>query len=629
MAKKSLREAIRYSFDNIMSKGTLSLIGFLAIIVSILVVIFTIVIWLVNLIPGQSIGELFWVSIFQIVGAWTLPNADPGQINFLISFLIGLVSIFVTSILIGLIATGINQKVQSLREGKSKVREVNHTIILGWSEIVYTIIESLIEANKNQGRCKIVIMGNKDKVEMESAIRERIKIRWNTRIICRKGNPININDLKIVNLAESKSIIIVEDTDLKVLKTILAINNSKKGSRNIPYNIVAVLRDGKNTDSGKIVGEGQASFILNSCFIARLIAHTCYQPGLSLVYNELLKFKGNEIYTRNLRELAGRSFSEAKFMFENSSLIGINDGSTVKLNPAGDTIIRDSDEMILISGDDEAIIPSKKENYDINQEAINISGKTEEEMEKILILGWNRKAKMVIDELIKYVSLETQITIVAETSPHAEFVEYEKEEDTITIDDVRIRFIQGDINDHELLSQLSGEGFDHVVVLAYTSKEIQEADSITLMALVHLRDIAENNGLDFSITSEMLDISNRDLVKVAKVNDFIISEKLTSLLLTQISENRLLDPIFEDLLCESGSEIYLKKVMDFVRIDKPLDFYTVLEAVGQKNDLAIGYKIDSEEDQEDKNFGIYINPVKSKPVKYSENDILIVLSEKP
>ena len=204
-------------------------------------------------------------------------------------------------------------------------------------------------------------------------------------------------------------------------------------------------------------------------------------------------------------------------------------------------------------------------------------------MEKILILGWNRKAKMVIDELIKYVSLETQITIVAETSPHAEFVEYEKEEDTITIDDVRIRFIQGDINDHELLSQLSGEGFDHVVVLAYTSKEIQEADSITLMALVHLRDIAENNGLDFSITSEMLDISNRDLVKVAKVNDFIISEKLTSLLLTQISENRLLDPIFEDLLCESGSEIYLKKVMDFVRIEKPVYFYTVLEAAGKKN----------------------------------------------
>jgi voltage-gated potassium channel Kch len=472
-------------------------------------------------------------------------------------------------------------------------------------------------------------MGNKDKVEMEDAIRERLKINRNTRIICRKGDPVSINDLKIVNLAESKSIIIVGDTDSKVIKTILAINNSQKESRSIPYNIVAVLRDGKNTDSGKIAGQGQASFILNSCFIARLIAHTCYQPGLSLVYNELLRFKGNDIYTRNFKGLSGISFNEAKFMFENSSLIGINDGSTVTLNPAGDTIIKDNDEVVLIRRDDEAFISPKKQDHDVDLEKVNISGKTEEGMEKILILGWNMKAKMIIDELIKYVSPKTEVTIVAETDPQDEFELHKNEEDAIIINGIKIDFVQGDINDYDLLAKLSAGGFDHVLVLAYTDKELQEADSITLMTLIHLRDIAEKNGMDFSITSEMLDISNRDLVKVAKVNDFIVSEKLTSLLLAQISENKLLDPIFEDLLCEAGSEIYLKKVKDFVRIDEPVDFYTILEATAQKNELAIGYKIKSEEDREDKNFGICINPVKSKPVKFTKEDTLIVLAEGP
>jgi hypothetical protein len=283
--------------------------------------------------------------------------------------------------------------------------------------------------------------------------------------------------------------------------------------------------------------------------------------------------------------------------------------------------------MILICSDDIALIPSKRKDFDINHGAIIVSGKTEKEVEKILILGWNKKAKMIIDELTSYVSSGTQISLVAETKPRKEFGDSFKEKDSITLDGVEINFIQGDINDYDLLARLSGEDFDHIVVLAYTDKELQEADSITLMALIHLRDIAEKNGLDFSITSEILDISNRDLVKVAKVNDFIISEKLTSLLLAQISENRLLNPIFEDLLCESGSEIYLKKIKDFISIDEPVDFYTVMEAAGQKNDLAIGYKIKSEEDQEDKNYGIYINPVKSKLVKYSEEDILIVLSE--
>ena len=148
------------------------------------------------------------------------------------------------------------------------------------------------------------------------------------------------------------------------------------------------------------------------------------------------------------------------------------------------------------------------------------------------------------------------------------------------------------------------------------------------MSLIHLRDIAEKNNLNFSITTEMLDINNRDLAKVAKVDDFIVSGKLISLLLAQISENVLLNPVFEDLLSESGSEIYLKNVKDYIRLSGPVNFYTVLEAASRKNDLAIGYKIVSEENNNSKNFGIYLNPDKSANINFSAGDSIIVLSEK-
>ncbi|MCL4416661.1 MAG: potassium transporter TrkA [Actinobacteria bacterium] len=633
MAKKSFKEKLRYNFDNLMSKGTLSLIGFLAIIFIAFIVIFTIILWLINLIPDKSIIELFWLNIFKTLNTGTFDDAGVSQLNFLLSLLITLVSIFITSLLISLLTTGIQQKIWSLRKGRSKVQEVNHTIILGWSEIVFTIIRALMEASKNQKKCKIVIMGNKDKVEMEDAIRERIKLNRNMKIICRQGNPIDLNDLKIVNLPESKSIIIIEDTDSKVLKTILAINNSKETIREKPYNIVAMLNESKNLNSGKIAGAGQAKFILNINFIARLIAQTCYQPGLSLVYNELLNFKGDEIYIRSLKELTGKSFKEALFMFEDSAIIGISDGKNVKLNPPADTIIGENDSIVAISADDDTIILSGLKDYKINENVIHISEKNETKKEKILILGWNERAKIIINELKNYVAPDTEITVVVETNPIEEFGEFGKaisleNQDFISIEDIKVRFIQDDINDHNLLTKLAKEHFNHIVVLAYTNKDIQEADSITLMTLIHLRDIAEKNNLNFSLTSEMLDINNRALAKVAKVNDFIVSEKLTSLLLAQISENEQLDPVFEDLLNESGSEIYQKKIKDYIKIGEPVNFYTILEAAGRKNDLAIGFRIAAEENFEEKNFGIYINPDKSSLFEFTEDDSLILLSEK-
>ena len=99
-------------------------------------------------------------------------------------------------------------------------------------------------------------------------------------------------------------------------------------------------------------------------------------------------------------------------------------------------------------------------------------------------------------------------------------------------------------------------------------------------------------------------------------------------MLAQVSENELLNPVFEELLSESGSEIYLKNIEEYINISLPVNFYTVLEAASRKNDLAIGYKIISEENISSKNFGVYLNPDKSRIINFSAGDNLIVLSEK-
>ena len=77
---------------------------------------------------------------------------------------------------------------------------------------------------------------------------------------------------------------------------------------------------------------------------------------------------------------------------------------------------------------------------------------------------------------------------------------------------------------HEVLLAQIKQGFAHVVVLAYPCIDIQETDSITLMSLIRLRDIAEKNNLSFSITSEMLDVNNRENYKNCKKYDDAMSK---------------------------------------------------------------------------------------------------------
>ncbi len=633
--KKSPGNRLRYRFDNIMSRGTLSLIGFLAVITVIFILIFALVLWLTRIFPDMNFFELFWLSLFRTLNTGMMGDGRIGTLYFILSLISALVSILITSILIGVLVSGIDQRIRTLQKGRSRVIEKGHTIILGWSEMIFAIIANLVQAGKSGKKNIIVIMGNREKVKMEDEIREKLILPRNVSIVCRQGDPVSVNDLKIVNLSDSKSIIIIEDSDFRVVKTLLAINNSVKDIQGGQLNIVAAMKKFRNLNTAKIAaGRDRAKFILNKKFIAELIAHTCHQPGLSVVYNDLLSFEGDEINMKCIGELAGRTFRDILFVFENCSVIGIESGGIVKLNPPMDTLLSENDRIIAISASESAISISADYKNSFDESAITAPhGRHEHEHEDILILGWNDSGKIIINELDNYIAEGTRITIAAKPELIEKIIDSDKSCTSSSIIDIEVKnarldFIKSDITDYDMLKDMVvNGGFDHVVVLSYNTLEMQEADSITLMVLVHLRDIAEKNNLVFSITSEILDISNRELAKVAKVNDFIVSERLSSLFLSQLSENEKLNPVFEDLLSDSGSEIYLKKITGYIKTGSPVNFNTLVRAASLKDEVAIGYKIADEEAIESKNFGIYLNPPKSISVVFAEKDSVIVVSE--
>jgi len=130
-----------------------------------------------------------------------------------------------------------------------------------------------------------------------------------------------------------------------------------------------------------------------------------------------------------------------------------------------------------------------------------------------------------------------------------------------------------------------------------------------------------------SIVSEMLIDDNRILAEVTNADDFIVSEKVISLLLTQISEKKELAKVFNNMFSPEGSEIYLKPVTNYITAGIETDFYTLLEAARRQNETAIGYRLIRYKHDSARKYGVTINPTKSDRIVFDENDKLIVLAE--
>jgi len=632
MRKPTLQQRFQYWFDNFMSRGTIALIGGLAVL-SLIVIFIAAAVVRFGQIPAEgndvpSFGEAAWMSLMRAMDAGNIAG-DANVAMRIVMFIVTLSGIFILSTLIGILSNGLEERIESLRKGRSLVLENDHTLILGWTPQIFTIISELVLANESRKNgAVIVVLADQDKVDMEDAIKERVSDLKNTRIICRSGSPMDMNDLEIVSPHTARSIIVLadgSDPDTHVIKAILAITNNPN-RRSEPYHIVTQIRDPKNLDVVELLSDKDVvQPILTTDLIARVVAQTSRQSGLSIVYTELMNFGGDEIYFKQEPNLSGKTYGEALLAFETSTLMGIrkSDG-VVMMSPPMDTRIESGDQIFAIAEDDDKIHLANHPRIPLDEKLIHTNGKASKpKPERGLILGWNRSGATIVRELDQYVAKGSQLTIVSQVYD----LEGQLKREIGKLTNQKLTVIEGDIRDRALLEKLQVTEYDHVIVLAYSHLEVQEADAITLVTLLHLRDIAEKDETPFSIISEMLDLRNRELAEAAKVDDFIVSDHLISLMLAQLSENADLMGVFTDIFDPEGAEVYLKPIGDYVATRQPVNFYTVVEAARQRGETAIGYRLMSESHDAEKAYGVHTNPKKSEKVLFKPEDKLIVISE--
>jgi voltage-gated potassium channel Kch len=616
--RSGLGDRLRYMFDNSMSSGTPALIAWLTAATFLLIILFAFILTVTGLGPTDRgfFPDLFY-NLLHALDPGTI-GGDVGSWTYLLTMLaLTLGGLFIVSALIGVLASGIDSKLADLRRGRSIVLEEEHTVILGWSESIFTIISELTLANESRKDAVIVILADRDKVDMEEELKVKVPERRGTKIICRSGSPMDLDDLRLSSHQTARSVILLapdsDDPDSEVIKTLLALtHNGTDGPR-----IVAEIQDPSNLEAAALVGSDRTTLLDIRETVAKLVVQTSRQSGAAAVYTELFDYDGDEFYFFEDHGLAGSTYAEALQAFEAASVVGIVDGPVSKLNPPPDTVLTAEQILIVVVEDDSAL---EGQSRSLTEPALNRLGQAQEtdvRPSAALLVGWNDRAPIVVRELDRYAPPGSTLTVLTAYG----------EPDLPALTNLAVTVVKASSTSRAVLDAHVGAELDQIIVLCYDRDlDVQTADSRTLVTLLHVRDILRKVGSETPVVSEMLDDRNRVLASVADVDDIVVSGEIVSLVVTQLSEDGRLEAVFKELLGAEGSEIYLRPAEWYVQPGDDVSWATVVAGAARRNETAIGLKSALLADAGMK-FGVVVNPPKSQTYRIGAGDSVVVLAE--
>nr|AGT17368.1 hypothetical protein SHCRBa_030_N11_F_190 [Saccharum hybrid cultivar R570] len=605
-------------------------------------------------VSGSGFLEALWLS-------WTFV-ADSGnhadQVGLgprIVSVSISSGGMLVFATMLGLVSDAISEKVDSWRKGKSEVIEINHILILGWSDKLGSLLKQLAIANKSIGGGVVVVLAERDKEEMEMDIAKLEFDFMGTSVICRSGSPLILADLKKVSVSKARAIIVLasdenaDQSDARALRVVLSLTGVKEGLRG---HVVVEMSDLDNEPLVKLVGGELIETVVAHDVIGRLMIQCALQPGLAQIWEDILGFENAEFYIKRWTELDGMRFGDVLISFPDAVPCGVKVASKsgkILMNPDDDYVLTEGDEVLVIAEDDDTYAPAPLP--EVNKGFLPNIPTPPKYPEKILFCGWRRDIHDMIMVLEAFLAPGSELWMFNEVP--------EKEREIKLTDggldiggltNIKLVHKEGNAVIRRHLESLPLETFDSILILADESVEdsIVHSDSRSLATLLLIRDIQSKrlpskelksphryNGFCHSawiremqhasdksiIISEILDSRTRNLVSVSKISDYVLSNELVSMALAMVAEDKQINRVLEELFAEEGNEMCIRSAEFYLYEQEELSFFDIMVRARERDEIVIGYRL-ANTDQ------AIINPEhKSEIRKWSLDDVFVVISK--
>lgn len=575
MKKTSLRERFSYWFDQWMAKGSLGLIRFLILVTLSVIAAITLIILFFGL--SDAPGETVWDSFATVVNAW-MPYAEDGDIGYRILMAIGaLAGLLVTSVLIGIFSSAIEEKITALRLGNSRVLEEGHTVILGFRPGEYTLLKELILAENGEKKT-IVTAGDTERDEMEELILENVEIPENIKVICRKVDLYDPKALLKCAVDTAEKILVCGTTDAETTRILLAVSSAVRESGNTRARISAVMEDEAYVFPDTISKKHNIRTLCSGDIVARIIARSCTEPGLSEMFRDIFNFAGSEFYINEVPAATGLTFGDVFLEASGGVPVGIYRDEKAVLFPDPMEEVRLTDELIVFAENTKELVMESAEGRKYTPGSA-LGEVPSAAPNKVLIAGDGRKLSVILSELPENV-VEVLFTEAGD-APKREDVQKILNDRGIAFSEAEGCFRKKE----DLRRMLSG--ISHVILLSDRDLDDEDADTAGIFRILALRDIRASENLAFSITAEMRLEQNQDLLQNDDGTDFIVDTDMSSYFLAQLCENHGGCSVLREILSNKGKELHLM-LPEALALSGTMTVAEVREAVLQRGALFLG-----------------------------------------
>lgn len=620
--RATLLERLSYRVDILMTAQPLSKLLAL-LLLTVFIIVLGAVLYGVFVDPSDAL----WV-------AWTYvadPGSHVGEQGLLgrgVSVVVTLGGLFSFALLVGLVADGIGSRVDELRKGRSRVLEVGHTLILGWSPKVVPLVRELAEANESEGGGVVVILSEREKDWMEEQVAAGVDDLQGTLVVCRTGSPMHVADLMKVAAHTARATVVVAsgsgDTadDARAVRTVLALCG---GLSSLAGVVVVELQDPATRELVGLVGGDRVATVVAHDMLGRLMIQCARQPGLAQVYAEMLGFAGDEFYIAPWPEVVGLPFREARRRFPSAVVAGIYTPEGLLLNPPDDRVVGEQDRIVALAEDNDTWFPGPA--LPSTPAAPAVDRADAPMAEEVLFLGWRNNLHHMIQELDAYVPAGSTLTILSrlEAADREALLR-----DLAPLERLQIEHVVGDPASRRDLEQLEIERYDAVVILAGLTAEAAgvvpfesdatDTDARSLVSLMLVRDIRRARGADaVTLISEVADPRTKRLISVTQVSDYVVSDELVSMALAAVAEDIDVESIWAELFDADGCEVYLRPASLYVQPAASVGFQAIAERARLRGEVALGYRSGSE---------LVLNPKDKVAGRvWSEDDVVVVIAE--
>lgn len=608
------KKFLRYHFENNITKSS-NFVLFLLIVSALSALIMVAFQYFIGILEQNNLFNSWWDSLTSIIEIGDGNSLETRIVNFLFWCL----NVAISGTIIAFLTAKVSGFIFNLNKGKSIVIDQKHYVIIGWNPNIFKIFKEIENANLNAPKPTILCFNSMDNIEMRAKIDLEYPDQKKLRILTRSGDCYNISELGIANLQEARSVIVLNDVlieDYNVETTILAIR------KNIPKSdvpIIAQFSDPSNINilsniSGKnIVG------VHNNSIIASVTSQSIRSKFISSVFIDFLDYDGDEIYFYSSDKFVGLSYMQLSLYINKATLIGIvNKVGEIILNPNKDMLISEGDQLIVIAEDDMINLAIDKPEIDeiLKHIKINNEIKNNSDIKSILFFGWSELGQEILNQTIPFLDNESEVSIAYRSDLVNNFPFVGPN------DNLKLTLFPFEKNKQIQISDfLSENNFDIILILGYNDCLSEEvADTLSLMQNLHIKSsLNEISILNRPrIVLQLNDGSKKDLIDIDEDHEFIVSDVLSSLLMTQLADNPKLKNIFDELFSTKGAIIYINPILEYLD-QTTLSQVRVTDLIISclsRNETFIGYI---------ENDKLFLNPQKSAIINNLESVSVVVI----